>query len=405
MFNILLLFFYIFSFSFYNGGFFDSALLVLIFLSIHIIINQSYRKMVQRYISTKYFVNIFLLYIVLNIWFLIILFINDSVDFTFLKTFANMFQTWVTGGLLFQYYCVQNKEKEIVNHLMIVFAVQTLIQWLAFSVPSIKTLINYTKSYSTILKGMSYSGIRANALSGSSFFGLSAAYAIILILFVSNKNQLFVKKPTLKFGLFLFILTGGFFAGRTTFMGLFIAIIVFLCVRKFKPTKEQILSVSVGIPSLFVMLFILNSYFGKLESIINLKNFAFQFFYKYSTQGTIVISSVESLLEMYFIPELSTWLVGDGKYSVATGYYMSTDVGYLRVILFGGVLSLLVLFTMQFLLMQVNKGKEKFIKISCLIALLMLNLKGEVIFWSQNVLAIITIFCLQDLFTLDRKSR
>src|SRR5699024_8016946 len=54
--------------------------------------------------------------------------------------------------------------------------------------------------------------------------------------------------------------------------------------------------------------------------------------------GEIETASTNQLWDMWFIPELKTILVGDGYYGspLHSGYYMETDVGYLRPILFFG---------------------------------------------------------------------
>ncbi len=74
-------------------------------------------------------------------------------------------------------------------------------------------------------------------------------------------------------------------------------------------------------------------------------NWAFQFVIRFINTGKFGSPSTDILFkEMYFIPELKTFIFGDGFYTNGlTGeYYMNTDVGILRPILFFGLLPALL---------------------------------------------------------------
>lgn len=57
------------------------------------------------------------------------------------------------------------------------------------------------------------------------------------------------------------------------------------------------------------------------------------------TTGHFNNASVNTLMnDMIFLPSLKTTLIGDGRYTEVTGsYYMHTDSGFMRIILFGGI--------------------------------------------------------------------
>lgn len=81
--------------------------------------------------------------------------------------------------------------------------------------------------------------------------------------------------------------------------------------------------------------------------------FAFEGFFSLVEKGTWEVDSNETLKDMYVFPEtLKTWIIGDGYFSPAhndqyylgeimQGFYMGTDVGYLRFIFYFGLLGLL----------------------------------------------------------------
>ena len=82
--------------------------------------------------------------------------------------------------------------------------------------------------------------------------------------------------------------------------------------------------------------------------------FAFEGFFSLAEKGRWEVHSNEILKNMYVFPDnLKSWLIGDGYIEnpiktdsyytgkVIGGYYMGTDVGYLRFIFYFGILGLL----------------------------------------------------------------
>ena len=82
--------------------------------------------------------------------------------------------------------------------------------------------------------------------------------------------------------------------------------------------------------------------------------FAFEGFFSLVEKGKWEVGSNETLRNMYVYPEnIKTWIIGDGYFSnprsietytgetTRYGYYMGTDVGYLRFIFYFGVIGLI----------------------------------------------------------------
>lgn len=82
--------------------------------------------------------------------------------------------------------------------------------------------------------------------------------------------------------------------------------------------------------------------------------FAFEGFFSLAEKGEWDVSSNETLKKMYVFPEsLKTWVIGDGYFSNPKeidpyfigkefgGFYMGTDVGYLRFIFYSGIFGLI----------------------------------------------------------------
>ena len=81
---------------------------------------------------------------------------------------------------------------------------------------------------------------------------------------------------------------------------------------------------------------------------------------------------------MYIFPEtIQTWIIGDGYWNnpYGSGYYMHTDVGYLRLIYYFGLVGLFVYLLMQVSIIK-NSFEQKLLIYTIFLYLLVLNLKG-----------------------------
>lgn len=402
--EFLLVFFYIFCFSLKKGQGIDSSMVVAVFLILYSFKHRNYARMVSRFLFSKYSRTIYTFYIVINIWILIVIIVNGASDYSFALTFLHMFFLVIVGMLVYLFFAYRGTVDKIVFLMVGAFVFQTVIEWCAFLIPQFKELINLTKSEGTIAKGLSYSGVRANGLAGSDFFGLSAAFSVMFMVFLSNKNTWFINNRALKFVLFIFLLSGTFFAGRTGYVGLFVVFLFALFNRGVAFSKKKINSREkfvwvVLIASFFAIISTIVYLYNTNEAIYNLLNFTFQNFFLLLEDGSMKTSSMESLDNMYFGIDLYTFLIGDGQYIAKNGgYYMSTDVGYMRAILYMGVIGLFLLLLMQLSIMKLKKGDEVKLKRYLFLLLLLLNAKGEVIVWNQIVLDTVALFCLQDIF-------
>lgn len=134
---------------------------------------------------------------------------------------------------------------------------------------------------------------------------------------------------------------------------------------------------SISIVSIFIYLILQNN-----ELAVYWFNWAFEPFINYVEYGEFSSSSSEHLQTMYFMPEINTLLFGDGKYVTDSGYYMKTDVGFLRPILFYGIVNTLLSYFMLIMILiyiaRRKKIQKKIIFTGLLFLLfLMYEVKGE----------------------------
>lgn len=119
--------------------------------------------------------------------------------------------------------------------------------------------------------------------------------------------------------------------------------------------------------------------------------------------GELRSNSTDHLSTMYFFPNESTLLYGDGFYTNPDGsYYMHTDVGFLRTVLFGGIVLLFsyyLTFIGVLMILLINKTmKGLFIVSQLLCFILLVEVKGEAMIHILPIL-IVCLYLVPSIFT------
>ncbi len=164
---------------------------------------------------------------------------------------------------------------------------------------------------------------------------------------------------------FCIISVVGNMIARTTSVGMIIAIVYFIVAAKLYElnvhSKRFLLSL-LGV--LMIAIPVLTYYYVNIPDFYQKVRFGFEGFFSLVEKGKWEVYSNEILQNMYVFPEsLKTWLIGDGYFGATTldpyytgkewrGFYMATDVGYLRFIFYFGLLGL---FAFSFFMYRVAK--------------------------------------------------
>lgn len=218
---------------------------------------------------------------------------------------------------------------------------------------------------------------------------LKCTWGILLCLFLIIED---IKKKN--WSLYLIcgiLLIGNLFYGRSGFLISIVILLIFMLILLKKHTKIFLFLV-VAMASIFIVMGVV--------ALINQQvriwfEWAFALFINFFKEGRIGTVSTDILINnMYFLPEIKTMLVGDGKYIIDSLYYMNTDVGILRTILFGGIFFLLVRYLLMFTILygflhskEINNGISRwFVLIAFIITLILFELKGEIVFASISIL-------------------
>jgi len=238
--------------------------------------------------------------------------------------------------------------KLIVNYLLIICVLQCIVALLIDFVPSVKSVVDaifVTGDLRFMEKVKRLYGIGASLdVAGVRFSAVLVMAAVIL----SKDRILRSNTVHMTSYIFAFMIIGvmGNMLARTTSIGLLlgIAYIVFksglfsLFVRlvNFKLWKTLIASLAVFI-SIAVYLY------KTSKQAFLLIRFAFEGFFNWVEQGEWETDSTEVLKEMWVFPSSTkTWVIGDGLFNNpwTGGFYMNTDVGYLRFIYYCGLIGL-----------------------------------------------------------------
>ena len=93
-----------------------------------------------------------------------------------------------------------------------------------------------------------------------------------------------------------------------------------------------------------------------MNEMRELIRYGFEAFFSLIEKGELTTGSTDKLNTMWVFPDnLKTWIIGDGWFydPFGRGFYMFTDIGYLRFIFYCGVLGLLVFSLFLFYVVKV----------------------------------------------------
>ncbi len=247
----------------------------------------------------------------------------------------------------------------IINYLAAVGVFQCAITMAIHYIPAVQVFVDATFSQGQdLLKEMGrLYGIGASLDVGGSHF--AAILVSIAFLLEQNKND---RNNTSQIWLvlaFIIITVIGNMIARTTVVGTLIglAYIVLMELRNVG-WKEEGFSSSLGswLVSLLVIAPTVSILYNTNEDFHELMRFGFEGFFALFEEGSWNVDSNNTLKDMIVWPEeLRTWIIGDGYFAnqrndpnyignaTTEGFYMGTDIGYLRFIFYFGLIGLIAI--------------------------------------------------------------
>lgn len=286
---------------------------------------------------------------------------NGTPDYAFVFYIVSMW-VWI-GAAYFMINCMRAVHgfasvRLVIYYLAAVCVFQCVMALWIDSSESVKRLVDtYIEQGQNFLNQRNverlYGSGASLGVAGSRFSAVLALLAFLLVHLESNheKTRLF-----LYLSAFVVIAVVGNIIARTTTVGLVVGILYLVYGTRLYTlhlrAAHKHLWITMGL--LLLVAIPLLSYLYTNDPVFHKHlRFGFEGFFSLVEEGEWTVSSNERLQTMYVFPEsLKTWIIGDGYFSNSRdvdpyftgryigGYYMGTDVGYLRFIFYAGVLGL-----------------------------------------------------------------
>lgn len=196
---------------------------------------------------------------------------------------------------------------------------------------------------------------------------------------------LIMRKIYIGYPLLLMSLIGNLFYGRIGVILSFIAIVVLMMkTLRFRTISWQIGGIIISCLCIYAILVCFDNPMldaWKLWLMQPIEGFIQGLQYGQITFGS---SGDKLVYGMYFMPDDSTILLGDGRYENSDGsYYMHTDAGYMRIILYFGVIGAMCIYgaylALTFFALQNLRGDKvgRYLVMSLVICFFVAEYKGD----------------------------
>ena len=288
--------------------------------------------------------------------------LNETRDYTYVSYIISM---WVWLSAAYVAISVMRKihgyvSVELVcNYLIAVCVFQCVSALLIDFVPSFRNIVH---AYILGTRELYHETERLHGI-GALLDPAGSRFAVVLtmIVFLAVRIANSTKRTQILWYLLAFLLIAivGNIIARTTIVGIVLALaylIYTIGLHRFKINKGAGYLISWLVGILLVAIPLLTILYHTNEQIHDNLRFAFEGFFSLAEKGRWEVSSNEVLKSMIVFPDNPhTWLIGDGYFEDPTerdpyytgrnffGYYMQTDIGYLRFIFYGGIPCLLAM--------------------------------------------------------------
>lgn len=283
--------------------------------------------------------------------------INQTPDYSYASYLVSM-SVW-----LFAAYAVKSWIKviyetatiyRISDFIISVCVIQCIIAIMVEHIPSVQHFVDGITDTVWLRSVNRMYGIGASLDTA----GIHFAVALILIGYVlCNQVEKISNLKILLYILYIgIIVVVGNMVARTTSIGMLVlgAYLIYksgICKLQILASQKKIWGMlSIG---MLVIIPIVAYFYIHNDTFYQNIRFAFEGFFSLIEKGVWNTASTNTLKAMYVFPEtIHTWLVGDGYFvnpesdpyytgPITHGYYMNTDVGYLRFIFYFGLLGLI----------------------------------------------------------------
>jgi len=306
--------------------------------------------------------------------------INGTNDIEFIKYPLSLIFILLAGYFL--HFIIRETYGKINSVIILYFIVaavlvQVIIALISFLVPSFSNVLQNIQNLNDFdaSKLADAAGMRLNGL-GSGFFGAGLINGLALLsvaVLVKQSNNSTRRILYLSFA-FVAILGLGSMMARTTLIGGAMSIFFLLLParvmnKRVVKIKAKFFAYIIVLP-VFVTLAMFAVFPGFADSMQKIFSFGFEMFVTYAETGQVSTASTDILEDMYVLPDNpKTYAIGDAHFYIrpgdpTNGYYKNTDVGYLRLIYYFGIIGSLIYFALQYTAvvnaLKSNPGNKSF---------------------------------------------
>lgn len=331
--------------------------------------------------TTKWFIYL-LLWTVLS---LISILVNGTNDFYFISLLISQCNTLFSSVFLayiFYFKFNYNSEKilDITIFSIFLFGLSGILMYF---IPSIKDFI-----LSITVRSSSYEqeflGNTQNRFIGfgPAFFGAGVMSGLGLILLSVKLTSKLKHKSLYLFYILMYItiLFSGVLSSRTTLIGFFIGLSILIFNAKFFSLKHLIPIIGVLLIIYWMAMYMIIN--NEKMNITDITRFGLEYYYNFTETGKLSTSSTDNLMEMIKMPKsFYTYILGDGYFTdpITSYFYKNTDIGYLRLLYYSGIFSLIALIMYYYKLFYskwLTISNRKFIIHALFLYFLIINFKG-----------------------------
>ncbi len=347
----------------------------------------------RRLAISKDFLILSIICACVSLWAFFVTIVNGTTDYAFVTYFISVWvwlaAAYVVVWLIRSLHGAASFEL-IGNYLIGVCVCQCILAYLMTLYPGLKAFIDSlmgdSAKYMGSAEGRMYGLGAALDPAGLRFSAVLAVLAGLTATTDFNKSPV---KGSIYFWSFVIISLFGNMISRTTIVGVFIAIalfIIFKFMNRDGLSFDRTWSILGG--GLLIVILVAVWMYNHDVSFRNNLRFGFEGFFSLFETGHWQVRSTDILVnELIVWPEtLKTWIIGDGYFAspldmpdrfgqVYGGFYKHTDIGYLRYVFYFGSIGLLGLITV-FVQMTMTCIRELKDNIPVFLSLLLINLVG-----------------------------
>lgn len=374
---------YVYSFTLlkwtYLGYFVTYCIPIIYIMLNHQIILSFFKK-----ISLRYLLMIYIFFLLLFIAIMLPSLYGTN-DYSYVKTLTYIIRKGVIFSFLITLICKNYSRQNRIDAFMSYYAIATSMYvcgtilfvlfpkiknyWFQFVLAESQKNMFNSFGYTFRVGWMGFSGFQATLKCT-----ISVIFTIYLLTAKYGKNRNARKRIILLVCLGMSLLGNAFYA-RVGLLCSGLVILVFLLASGIVSFKKWLVGFFL-LAFMFIILLVLKDKYLIVNEWYVWMTTPFK---NLIHSGNFNNASVNELTKkMIFMPKSKTFWLGDAKYSTSFGgYYMETDVGFMRQLLFWGIFGTFLCYSMLFLSIPKICRDNKWLLLSLVLVFIVFEIKGE----------------------------